>query len=70
MRMSHAIPAIPELLLPLAAMMVAVGIYPKWALLLFSATYLVSAPATYVWGLLARSLSAESEGIVDESALR
>ena len=56
--------------LPLAAMMVAVGIYPKWALLLFSGSYLFSAPATYAWGLLSRSLKAERRGIVDESVLR
>jgi len=43
--------------LPLAAMTVAVGIYPQWALVTLSGAYLVSAPAAYLWGLLARPVS-------------
>jgi CDP-diacylglycerol--serine O-phosphatidyltransferase len=55
--------------LPLAAMIVAIGIFPKWALLSLSATYLMSAPATYAWGLIARPVGAEREGVADESVL-
>lgn len=37
--------------LPLAAILVAVALYPAWAMLLLALAYLVSAPAAYVWGL-------------------
>ncbi|HXV75452.1 MAG TPA: CDP-diacylglycerol--serine O-phosphatidyltransferase [Candidatus Polarisedimenticolaceae bacterium] len=39
-------------ILPLAAMLVAVAIQPKGALLLFASVYLMSAPLGYLWGLL------------------
>jgi CDP-diacylglycerol--serine O-phosphatidyltransferase len=64
--------------LPLAAIVVAIAMYPKGALLFFAALYLISAPIAYVWGLITRTGSASSpesskqaaEAIVDESALR
>jgi len=43
--------------LPLAAMIVAIGIYPKWALLTLSVAYLVSAPAASLWGLGSRAFA-------------
>jgi CDP-diacylglycerol--serine O-phosphatidyltransferase len=56
--------------LPLAAMLVAVAIYPRIAMLIFAALYLVSGPAATVWGALRRpggAAVAEPE-VVDESA--
>ena len=53
--------------LPLAAMMVAIVFFPRWALLTISGLYLGSAPALYVWGLLRRRGAPE---VVDEPALR
>jgi CDP-diacylglycerol--serine O-phosphatidyltransferase len=63
--------------LPLAAIMVAIGIYPKWALLILAAIYLISAPATSIWaaarhltaGASASSVGVEREGVVDETSL-
>jgi len=60
--------------LPVAAMMVAIGIYPKWALLILAAAYLASAPATSVWTVVRRATpgaaTVDREGIIDESPLR
>jgi hypothetical protein len=35
--------------------LVAIAVYPKGALLLFSTAYLVSAPTYYLWSLLRRA---------------
>lgn len=55
--------------LPLAAIIVAIAIRPKMAMLACAAVYILSAPAVYVWGLLRRrgdaAGDAESE-ILDE----
>ena len=64
--------------LPLAAIVVAIAIHPKGALLFFAALYLVSAPSAYVWSVIARrrpQSSSESseqggEAVTDEPALR
>jgi CDP-diacylglycerol--serine O-phosphatidyltransferase len=64
--------------LPLAAMLVAIGIYPKGALLLFAVLYLLSAPLGYLWSFITRAKSRENadardasgEEVVDEPALR
>jgi CDP-diacylglycerol--serine O-phosphatidyltransferase len=65
--------------LPLAAMVVAIAVYPKWALPAFSVAYASSAPAGYVVGLIRRLLfpqpataaraSANTE-VADEPAIR
>jgi CDP-diacylglycerol--serine O-phosphatidyltransferase len=54
--------------LPLAAIMVAVVIYPKWTLLSVSAAYLVSAPAAYLWSLKGRA--GEKTEVADEPVFR
>lgn len=41
--------------LPLAAMIVAIAMRPKWALLTFGTAYLVSAPALYLWSVIRRT---------------
>ncbi len=63
--------------LPLAAMLVAIAVHPKGALLLFAVIYLLSAPSSYVWGALRRARSRHaglpSEGreeVTDGSPLR
>ena len=43
--------------LPLAAMVVAIGIYPKWALVTLSGTYLLSAPVGSLWRLVVRAFA-------------
>jgi CDP-diacylglycerol--serine O-phosphatidyltransferase len=65
--------------LPLAAVLLAIIMYPQEALLLFSSAYVISAPAYYLWGLLSRKRShsrvrgeevaAETE-VADEPALQ
>ncbi len=54
--------------LPLAAIMVAVVIYPKWTMLSVSAAYLLSAPAAYLWSLTGRARGKTE--VADEPALR
>lgn len=54
--------------LPLAAIMVAVVIYPRWTMLSLSAAYLVSAPAAYLWSLTGRARGKTE--VADEPALR
>jgi CDP-diacylglycerol--serine O-phosphatidyltransferase len=65
--------------LPIAAMVVAIAVYPKWALPLFSAAYVSSAPTGYVFGLVKRVLFPHSVGaahsrgdteVADEPAIR
>lgn len=64
--------------LPLAAIVVAIAIHPKGALLFFAALYLISAPTSFLWAVITRkgprtsSQSAEqaAEAVVDEPALR
>lgn len=66
--------------LPVAASLVAVAYHPKAALLLFSIAYLLSAPASYLWGLVLRALVSprtpapepadREREVVDEPALR
>jgi len=41
--------------LPLAAMLVAIAIHPKGALLFFAALYLISAPLSYLWSVITRT---------------
>jgi CDP-diacylglycerol--serine O-phosphatidyltransferase len=48
--------------LPLATMVVAIAVYPKWALPLFSVAYASSAPAGYVLGLVRRVLFPQPAG--------
>jgi CDP-diacylglycerol--serine O-phosphatidyltransferase len=61
--------------LPLAAMLVAIALYPKVALLLFATLYLLSAPLSFVWGVVrmqSRDAQAEPRGeeIVDGPVAR
>ncbi len=66
-------------ILPLAAVLLAIIMYPPEALLLFSAAYVISAPAYYLWGLGSRRRAhrrsrgeagaAETE-VADEPAIR
>jgi CDP-diacylglycerol--serine O-phosphatidyltransferase len=66
-------------ILPLAAVLLAIIMYPPEALLLFSSAYVISAPAYYLWGLVTRRRShrrslgeggaAETE-VADEPAIR
>jgi len=40
--------------LPLAIMILAIAVYPRWALLVFTSVYVLSAPSLYLVGLLRR----------------
>jgi CDP-diacylglycerol--serine O-phosphatidyltransferase len=55
--------------LPLAAMLVAIGMYPQEAMLLFGSAYIISAPTYYVWNLLSRKRTPEAE-VADEPVVR
>lgn len=54
--------------LPMAAVLVAVALQPKVVLLLLCVTYLVSAPARYVAGLLRRGGNRSSRPVVEDRA--
>jgi CDP-diacylglycerol--serine O-phosphatidyltransferase len=55
--------------LPLAAVIVAISIWPREAMLLFGSAYIISAPTYYLWSLLMRKQARNSE-VADEPALR
>jgi CDP-diacylglycerol--serine O-phosphatidyltransferase len=65
--------------LPLAGVLVAIGLYPKGTLLLVSTAYLLSAPTYYAWSLVRRLRSrrgawardaGDEPEVADESSLR
>jgi CDP-diacylglycerol--serine O-phosphatidyltransferase len=63
------------LVLPLAAMLVAIVLYPKVALLVLATLYVLSAPVLYVTGLARarwrrRSAASDRERVIDGSLLR
>jgi CDP-diacylglycerol--serine O-phosphatidyltransferase len=55
--------------LPLAAVIVSISVWPREAMLLFGTAYIVSAPTYYLWSLLTRKRTRNSE-VADEPALR
>ena len=58
--------------LPLAAIIVAIALRPKLALLVLAALYIASAPLTYVWSLVRRRGGAEdvSSEMMDGRSVR
>ena len=55
--------------LPLAAVIVAISIWPQEAMLLVGSAYLISAPTYYLWSLFSRKRTREAE-VADEPLLR